>query len=144
MTTSHSRYLKERHLGANIFQNSSQRSLRATNPPKLSKSVVVLLVFTLRPFLRRSPPRPLKIAKMTPQVASRWPAKPHLGPSWRHLGPILAPSSAILPQFWASRACPKLAKIGQDSFQDDFHAKVAPKTSQTPPDLDIHCFRDHF
>ena len=42
----------------------------------------------------------------------------HLGPSWRHLGPILAPSSAILPQFWASRACPKLAKIGQDSLQD--------------------------
>ena len=80
----------------------------------------------------RSPPRPPKIAKMTPQVASRWPAQPHLRPSWRQLGPILAPSSATLPPFWASRACPKFAKIGQDSLRVDFHAKIASKNSQTP------------
>ena len=91
-----------------------------------------MLIFTFQPFLPRSPPRPPKIAKIVPQSASRWPDKPHLRPSWRHLGPILAPSSAILPPFWASRACPKLAQIGQDSLLAIFRPKVAPKSSQTP------------
>ena len=35
---------------------------------------------------------PFKIDKMAPQLASRWRSGAQLGPSWRHLGSILAPS----------------------------------------------------
>ena len=84
------------------------------------------------------------MAKMAPQVASRWRDKPHLVPCWRHLGPILAPSSAILPPFWASRACPKSAKIGQDSLLDNFRPKVAPKSSQTPSKPRFFSFQGRF
>ena len=90
-----------------------------------------MLIFTLRPCVPRSPARPPKMLKITPQSASRWPDKPHLRPSWRHLCSILAPSWAILPPAWASSACPKSAKSGQDSLLATFLPQVAPKSSQT-------------
>ena len=108
--------------------------VHSPRPPKSRKcrwNAIVVLIFILRPFWQRSLPRPPKIAPKTHQVASRCPAKLHLGQSWRHLGAILAPSSPILPPFWASRACPKLAKICQDCLQDGFHAKIVAKTYQT-------------
>ena len=97
----------------NIAQHSAkmtQHSLQEppTRPPKTPKcgqNAIVMLIFTCRPFLPKSAPRPFKIAKMAPPVASRWRSGAQLGPSWRHLGSILAPSSAILPPFSASRAC---------------------------------------
>ena len=100
-----------------------------------------MIIFTLQPFLQRSAPRLPKIPKITPQLASRWPARPCLGPSWRHLGPIMPPSSPILLPFWAARACPKSAKICQDSLQVIFLPKVAPKTSQTPSRPRFSSFR---
>ena len=100
-----------------------------------------MLIFTLRPCLQKSPPRPLKMLKITPQLAPRWPDKPHLRPSWRHVSSILAPSSPILLPFWAARACPKSAKICQDSLQVIFLPKVAPKTSQTPSRPRFSSFR---
>ena len=53
-----SRYSKKHHLGANIFQHSSQNSPKAAsrtlrrspNPQNNSKSAVALIVFTLRRF----------------------------------------------------------------------------------------------
>ena len=104
----------------------------------------MVLIFTLQPFLQRSAPRPPKIPKIAPQLASRWPARPCLGPSWLHLGPILPPSSPILLPFWAPRACPKSAKICQDSLLDIFLPKVAPKTSQTPSRPRFSRFRGRF
>ena len=101
-------------------------------------------IFTLRPFLQRSPPRPSKMFKITPQSASRWPDKPHLGPSWPHLGPILALSSAILPPFWASPACPKSAKIRQDSLLHTFLPKVAPNSYQAPSRHRFFSFQGRF
>ena len=103
-----------------------------------------MLIFTLQPFLQRSAPRLPKIPKIAPQLASRWPARPCLGPSWRQLGPIMPPSSPILLPFWAPRACPKSAKICQDSLQVIFRPKVAPKTSQTPSRPRFSSFRGHF
>ena len=112
----------------------SPKSLQPDPPKtrKCSQNAIVVLIFTLQPFLQRSAPRPPKIPKIAPQLASRWPARPCLGPSWRHLGPMLPPSSPILLPFCAPRACPKSAKICQDSLQVIFLSKVAPKTSQTP------------
>ena len=78
------------------------------------------------------------------QSASRWPDKPHLGPSWRQLGRILAPSSVILLPFWASRACPKSAKIAQDSLLALFLPKVAPRSSQTPSKPRVFSFQGRF
>ena len=136
----------------NIAQHSakmSQHSLQEppTRPPKTPKcgqNAIVMLIFTCRPFLPKSAPRPFKIAKMAPPVASRWRSGAQLGPSWRHLGSILAPSSAILPPFWPPRACPKSAKIGQDSLQGNFRAKIASKTSQTPSRPRFSSFSDAF
>ena len=84
-------------------------------------------------------PKTAQNAQDASQLASRWPDNPHLGPSWRQLGRILAPSSVILLPFWASRACPKSAQIGQDSLLAIFLPKVAPKSSQTPSKP--RCFR---
>ena len=84
-------------------------------------------------------PKTAQNAQDASQSASRWPDNPHLGPSWRQLGRILAPSSVILLPFWASRACPKSAQIGQDSLLAIFLPKVAPKSSQTPSKP--RCFR---
>ena len=103
-----------------------------------------MLIFTLPRFLQRSAPRPPKMPKITAQSASRWPDEPHLGPSWRHLGPLLPPSSAILPPFWASRACPKSAKICQDSLLAIFLPKVAPRSSQTPSRHRFFSFQGRF
>ena len=105
---------------------------------------IVVLIFTLPRFLQRSAPRPPKMPKITAQSASRWPDEPHPGPSWRHLGPLLPPSSAILPPFWASRACPKSAKICQDSLLAIFLPKVAPRSSQTPSRHRFFSFQGRF
>ena len=127
---------------AKMNQHSLQEPpTRPPKTPKCGQNAIVVLIFTLQPFLQRSAPRPPKIPKIAPQLASRWPARPCLGPSWLHLGPILPPSSPILVPFWASRACPKSAKICQDSPQDIFLPKVAPKTSQTPSRLSGSIFQ---
>ena len=124
----------------------SPKSLQPDPPKtrKCSQNAIVVLIFTLQPFLQRSAPRPPKIPKIAPKMASRWPARPCLGPSWLHLGPILPPSSPILLPFWAPRACPKSAKICQDSLLDIFLPKVAPKTSQTPSRPRFSRFRGRF
>ena len=82
---------------AQLLAKMSQHSLQEppTRPPKTPKcgqNAIVMLIFTCRPFLPNSAPRPFKIAKMAPQLASRWRSGAQLGPSWRHLGSILAPS----------------------------------------------------
>ena len=140
-----SRSPKRAQLLAKITQNSPHEP--PTRPPKTrkcSQNTIVVLIFTLQPFLQRSAPRLPKIPKIAPQLASRCPARPCLGPSWRHLGPILPPSSPILLPFWAPRACPKSAKICQDSLQVIFLPKVAPKTSQTPSRPRFSSFRGRF
>ena len=96
----------------------------APNTPKSCQNAVVLLVFTLRPFFERSLPRPPEIAKMTPQVASRWPAKPHLELSWRHFGAKFGHLAAILGIPRLSKICPNRPRQPprrfscQDRFQD--------------------------
>ena len=89
-------------------------------------------------------PKTAQNAQDASQSASRWPDNPHLGPSWRQLGRILAPSSVILLPFWASRACPKSAQIGQDSLLAIFLPKVAPKSSQTPSKPRFFSFQARF
>ena len=59
----------------------------------------------------------------------------------RHLGPILAPSSAILPPFWASRACPKSAKTASWTF---FLPRSPPRAPRAHPGLDFSAFRVDF
>ena len=62
-----------------IAQSSPQQP--PSTLPKTPKSpfccqnAIVVLTFTSRPFLQRSPPRPPKIAKTAPPT---WPDKPHL------------------------------------------------------------------
>ena len=140
---------KRSQLMAKIAQNTPQEPpTRPPKTPKCGQNDGVLFVFTLRPFFSRSLPRPTKMLKKAPQMASRWPSWPQLGSSWRHLGSNLAPSCPIWARFWSIRAWPKLTKISQDSFGEIFCFKVAPKSSQTPsrppPDLDFSSFQIHF
>ena len=58
-------------------------------------------------------------------------------PSWA----ILPPSSKVLA---AILSFPRLSKIGQDSIQENFHAKIASKTSQTPSRLRFFKFSGPF
>ena len=84
---------KRAQLLAKITQNSPQEPpTRPPKTPKCGQNAIVMLIFTCRPFLPKSAPTPFKIAKMAPQLASRWRSGAQLGPSWRHLGSILAPS----------------------------------------------------
>ena len=119
------------HLRANLAKKgdprrpkTAQDSLQElpTRPPRLRKTITSdggLVVFTFLHFLQRSPPRPPKLLKMVSQVASRWPPKPHLGPSWRHLGPILAPT-------WPKRATPDVPRPPQE------HPKMPQHRAKTP------------
>ena len=106
---------------------------RPAKIPKCSQNVVVLFVFTLSPILQRSLPRPLKIDKTALQVASGRPSRAELGPSWLQLGAILHHLAEILGDL-------RLPKIGQGSLQENFHAKIASKTSQTPSRPRFSCF----
>ena len=63
---------------------------------------------------------------------------------WSPTWPILAPSWAIWLRFWTIQGRPKLSKIGQDSLQENLHAKIASKTSQNPSRPRFACFWDHF
>ena len=83
-----------RNLLPTAARANSHRNLlptAATSPPDTpicSQSAIVMLNFTLRSFLQRSPLRAFIITKMAPQVASRWCSRPQLVPS----GAILAPT----------------------------------------------------
>ena len=112
------RYPKKHHLGANIFQHSSQnrpktasRTLqRSPNPPKTTKSDRALVVFTLRPFFQRSRKSDNKWSQDHPKssqtepkmaiLAPSWPILGatccQLGPSWAQLGPIFGPTSPTI------------------------------------------------
>ena len=56
----------------------------------------------------------------------------------------MALSSAILQPFWASRACPKSAKICQDGLLAIFLPRVAPKSFQTPSRHRFFSFQNRF
>ena len=87
---------KRAQLVAKIAQNTPQEPpTRPPKTPKCAQNVVALSDFTLRPFFKRSLPRPPKMLKIAPQMALRWPSWPQLGPPWRQLGAHLAPSWAI-------------------------------------------------
>ena len=113
------------------------------SPPKTSicgQNAIVTLIFTLRPFLQRSPPRRPKMPKITPQSATRWPDKPHLGPSWPHLGAKFGHLAAIL-------GIPRLSKIGPNRPRQPpghfFVSRSPPRAPRPPPDLDFSSFRAH-
>ena len=107
---------KRAQLVAKISQNPPQEPpTRPPQTPKCGQNAVLSFDFRLSPFSQMSLPRPPKMLKIAPQMASRWPSWLQLGPSWRHLGPNLAPSWPIWARFWSIRARPKLTKISQDS-----------------------------
>ena len=122
-------------LVAKIAQDSFQEP--PTRPPRLqktNKSDGGFVVFTLLHFLQRSPPRPPKVPKIAPQLASRWPPKPHLGSSWRHLGPILAPTlpkSATQDAPRPPQDDPKMPQHRAKTPQD--RPKIAPRSPQDAP-----------
>ena len=78
---------------------------------------------------------PFKIDKMAPQLASRWRSGAQLGPSWRHLGSILAPSWPTWPHLgpswrqdapqypskWSPRCAPNriLGQLGAKRVTED-------------------------
>ena len=83
------------HLGAKVFQHTSQNpppgpSGGGPNLQNSSKSAVVLVVFTLRPFLPGSPPRG-KIFKIGSKMVQVGPSRRQLCSNLAHLGTILAP-----------------------------------------------------
>ena len=121
----------------NIAQHSakmSQHSLQEppTRPPKTPKcgqNAIVMLIFTCRPFLPKSAPRPFKIAKMAPPVASRWRSGAQLGPSWRHLGSILAPSWPTWRHLGAKMRPNSHPNGAPDALQIASWASLAPRGS---------------
>ena len=118
---------KRAQLVAKIAQNTPQEPpTRPPKTPKYCKNAVPSFDLRLSPFSQMSLPRPPKMLKIAPQVASRW-------PSWPQLGAILSHLAKLFDD-------PRLAKIGQDSLQENFHAKIASKTSQTPSRLRLSWF----
>ena len=108
---------KRAQLVAKIAQNPPQEP--PTRPPKIpkcSQNAVLSFDFRLSPFFQMSLPRPPKMLKMPPQVASKSRSRLQLGASRRHLGSNLPSSCAIWWRFCSIRARPKLTKISQDSF----------------------------
>ena len=85
-----------------------------------------MLIFTCRPFSQKSAPRLLKIAKMAPRLASRWPSRAQLGSN-------LAPS---WPRFWTIR--PKSAKTASKRI---FMPRSLPRPPRAPPDLHWNALR---
>ena len=91
----------------NLTPRSSKRAQNPpqeppTRPPKIpkcSQNAVLSFDFRLSLFFQMSLPRPPKMLKIAPQMASRWPSWRQLGSSWRHLGPnfgVLAHLGEIL------------------------------------------------
>ena len=123
----------------NLTPRSSKRAQNPpqeppTRPPKIpkcSQNAVLSFDFRLSLFFQMSLPRPPKMLKIAPQMASRWPSWLQLGPSWRHLGPNLAPSWPI----WARLIDPSPANIDQNQPRQllvDFSTQVRPQELPDP------------
>ena len=137
---------KRAQLVAKIAQNTPHHEppTRPPNPPICGQNTIVTLIFTLRPFLRRSFPRPPKMPKMPPnrpQDGQIIPILGHLGAnlaaSWRQVRPScchFGPPAPVQNQ-------PKSAKTASWPF---FFPRSPPRAPRHPPGIDFLAFRVDF
>ena len=147
---------KQRHLGANIAQNSRQdASTTPSNHPKTSKNIEKPMVFQCflissasTKMLQKSSQNSAKASQNEPNMAIlalTWPILGatccQLGSNLAHVAPIFAPMSPKK----SSKIAPQPPKTPQDAPRP---SKTPPDTDflrfSTPPDFDFHRFFSNF